>query len=132
MGAAVSRLFGQPAAGVAGGICGWLCYTRAWPQPVASWLRRSGIPGCIGNVSADGAGIGAGIEVAPGATPGHVTSDVEVPDHTWDRRLAELTRPAALVLDDFAMRELTAAQADDLYDYADSAIMPTWSLVLGV
>ena len=53
-------------------------------------------------------------------------------DHTWDRRLAELTRPAALVLDDFAMRELTAAQADDLYDYADSAIMPTWSLVLGV
>ena len=28
----------------------------------------------------------------------------------------ELTRPAVLVLDDFAMRELTAAQADDLYE----------------
>jgi DNA replication protein DnaC len=37
-------------------------------------------------------------------------------DHTWDRRLAELTRPAVLVLDDFGMRELTAAQADDLYE----------------
>jgi DNA replication protein DnaC len=37
-------------------------------------------------------------------------------DRTWDRRLAELTRPAVLVLDDFAMRELTAAQADDLYE----------------
>ncbi len=29
-------------------------------------------------------------------------------DRTWDKRLAELTRPAVLVLDDFAMRELTA------------------------
>jgi DNA replication protein DnaC len=37
-------------------------------------------------------------------------------DRTWDRRLAELTRPAVLLLDDFAMRELTAAQADDLYE----------------
>jgi DNA replication protein DnaC len=37
-------------------------------------------------------------------------------DHTWDKRLRELARPAALVLDDFAMRELTAAQADDLYE----------------
>ncbi|WP_433444888.1 ATP-binding protein [Nonomuraea sp. CA-141351] len=27
-----------------------------------------------------------------------------------------LTRPAVLVLDDFGMRELTAAQADDLYE----------------
>ena len=36
-------------------------------------------------------------------------------DRTWDKRLAELTRPAVLVLDDFAMRELTAAQAD-LYE----------------
>jgi DNA replication protein DnaC len=36
--------------------------------------------------------------------------------HTWDRRLAEPTRPAVLVLDDFAMRELTAAQADHLYE----------------
>ena len=37
-------------------------------------------------------------------------------DRTWDKRLRELTRPAALVLDDFAMRELTAAKADDLYE----------------
>ena len=37
-------------------------------------------------------------------------------DRTWDRRLAELTRPPVLVLDDFAMRELTAPQADDLYE----------------
>ncbi len=37
-------------------------------------------------------------------------------DRTRDKRLAELTRPAVLVLDDFAMRELTAVQADDLYE----------------
>jgi DNA replication protein DnaC len=37
-------------------------------------------------------------------------------DHTWDKRLRELTRPAVLVLDDFAMRELAAPQADDLYE----------------
>jgi DNA replication protein DnaC len=37
-------------------------------------------------------------------------------DKTWTRRLAELARPAVLVLDDFAMRELTAPQADDLYE----------------
>jgi DNA replication protein DnaC len=37
-------------------------------------------------------------------------------DRTWDKRLRELTRPAVLILDDFAMRELTAAQADDLYE----------------
>jgi hypothetical protein len=37
-------------------------------------------------------------------------------DRTWDKRLAELTRPAVLVLDDFGMRELAAPQADDLYE----------------
>jgi len=37
-------------------------------------------------------------------------------DRTWPRRLAELTRPHVLILDDFAMRELTAQQADDLYE----------------
>ena len=37
-------------------------------------------------------------------------------DQTWRKRLAELARPAVLILDDFAMRELTAAQADDLYE----------------
>ena len=37
-------------------------------------------------------------------------------DRTWDKRLAELTRPAVLVMDDFGMRELTAPHADDLYE----------------
>jgi DNA replication protein DnaC len=37
-------------------------------------------------------------------------------DRTWHKRLAELARPAVLILDDFAMRELTPAQADDLYE----------------
>ena len=37
-------------------------------------------------------------------------------DRTWPRRLAELARPDVLILDDFAMRELTAQQADDLYE----------------
>jgi len=41
-------------------------------------------------------------------------------DRTWDKRLAELTRPAVLILDDFAIRELTAAQADDLYELITS------------
>jgi DNA replication protein DnaC len=37
-------------------------------------------------------------------------------DRTWDKRLRELTRPAVRILDDFSMRELTPAQADDLYE----------------
>lgn len=37
-------------------------------------------------------------------------------DRTWAKRLAELTRPTLLILDDFAMRELTTQQADDLYE----------------
>jgi hypothetical protein len=37
-------------------------------------------------------------------------------DRTWDRRLRELVRPDVLILDDFAMRQLTAAQADDPYE----------------
>ncbi|MEV0388958.1 IS21-like element helper ATPase IstB [Nonomuraea sp. NPDC050643] len=37
-------------------------------------------------------------------------------DQTWRKRLAELTKPALLILDDWGMRELTAAQADDLYE----------------
>lgn len=37
-------------------------------------------------------------------------------DRTWDRRLRELVRPDVLILDDFAMRQLTATQADDLYE----------------
>ncbi|WP_306193186.1 ATP-binding protein, partial [Streptomyces sp. MK5] len=37
-------------------------------------------------------------------------------DRTWDRRLRELIRPDLLILDDFAMRQLSASQADDLYE----------------
>jgi DNA replication protein DnaC len=37
-------------------------------------------------------------------------------DRTWDRRLRELARPQLLILDDFLLRELTTAQADDLYE----------------
>ena len=37
-------------------------------------------------------------------------------DHSWTRRLRELARPAVLILDDFGLRELSAAQADDLYE----------------
>lgn len=37
-------------------------------------------------------------------------------DRTWPKRLAELARPDLLILDDFAMRQLTAQQADDLYE----------------
>jgi DNA replication protein DnaC len=37
-------------------------------------------------------------------------------DGTWTKRLRDLARPDVLILDDFAMRELTPAQADDLYE----------------
>jgi DNA replication protein DnaC len=37
-------------------------------------------------------------------------------DGTWSRRLRELAKPAVLILDDFGIRELTARQADDLYE----------------
>lgn len=34
-------------------------------------------------------------------------------DRTWDKRMRELIRPDPLILDDFAMRQLSASQADD-------------------
>jgi DNA replication protein DnaC len=37
-------------------------------------------------------------------------------DRSWDKRMREYTRPGVLILDDFAMRELSASQADDLYE----------------
>lgn len=37
-------------------------------------------------------------------------------DRTWANRLRRWARPDILVLDDFAMRDFTAAQADDLYE----------------
>jgi DNA replication protein DnaC len=51
-------------------------------------------------------------------------------DGTWARRLRELTRPAVLVLDDFAMRELTPHQADDLYELVTARAAAGHSLVL--
>ena len=37
-------------------------------------------------------------------------------DRTWETRLRRWARPAVLVLDDFAMREFTPTQSDDLYE----------------
>ena len=37
-------------------------------------------------------------------------------DRSFETRVRKLTRPAVLIIDDFAMREFTAAQADDLYE----------------
>ena len=37
-------------------------------------------------------------------------------DRTWGQRIREYTKPLVLILDDFAMREHTAMQADDLYE----------------
>ena len=43
-------------------------------------------------------------------------------DRTFETRLRRWARPALLILDDFAMRELTAAQADDLYELVTERI----------
>jgi DNA replication protein DnaC len=51
-------------------------------------------------------------------------------DHTWDRRLREYTRPAALILDDFAMRGLTDTQADDLYELISERAAAARPLIL--
>jgi DNA replication protein DnaC len=51
-------------------------------------------------------------------------------DRTWPRRLAELTRPDLLILDDFAMRELTPGQADDLYELVSERARTGRSLVI--
>jgi len=37
-------------------------------------------------------------------------------DNTWPARLRRWARPELVILDDFAMRDFTAAQADDLYE----------------
>lgn len=37
-------------------------------------------------------------------------------DRSWATRLARWARPTILILDDFAMRDFTLAQADDLYE----------------
>ena len=50
-------------------------------------------------------------------------------DRTWPKRLTELTRPAVLILDDFAMREHTAQQADDLYELISERAQAGRSLI---
>ena len=51
-------------------------------------------------------------------------------DRTWPKRLAELARPHVLILDDFAMRELTPQQADDLYELVTERARTGRSLIL--
>jgi DNA replication protein DnaC len=51
-------------------------------------------------------------------------------DHTWDRRLRELAKPAVLILDDFGMRELAASQADDLYELISERTAAGNSMIL--
>jgi len=46
-------------------------------------------------------------------------------DHTWPRRLAELARPTLLILDDFAMRELTAPTPTTSTSWSQNAPEPT-------
>jgi len=40
-------------------------------------------------------------------------------DGTWEKRLAQYVHPDLLILDDFAMKEFTQPQAEDLYDLID-------------
>ena len=40
-------------------------------------------------------------------------------DDTWEKRLARYLKPNLLILDDFAMREFTKTQAEDLYELID-------------
>jgi DNA replication protein DnaC len=51
-------------------------------------------------------------------------------DQTWDKRLRELARPTVLILDDFGMREMTASQADDLYELISERAAAGRSLIL--
>jgi DNA replication protein DnaC len=51
-------------------------------------------------------------------------------DQTWDKRLREFVRPAVLILDDFGMRELTAVQADDLYELISERTTASGSMIL--
>jgi DNA replication protein DnaC len=51
-------------------------------------------------------------------------------DRSWPRRLTELVHPALLILDDFAMRELTPAQADDPYELTSERHQNGRSLII--
>jgi DNA replication protein DnaC len=52
-------------------------------------------------------------------------------DRSFEARVRKLAKPAVLICDDFAMREFTAAQADDLYELLTERIgHPGRSLIL--
>ncbi len=51
-------------------------------------------------------------------------------DGTFAKRQAAHAKPAVLILDDFAMREFTAQQADDLYELVSQRITDHASLVI--
>jgi DNA replication protein DnaC len=51
-------------------------------------------------------------------------------DLTFARRLAELARPDLLILDDFAMRQFTATQADDLYELVSERANTNKSMII--
>jgi DNA replication protein DnaC len=52
-------------------------------------------------------------------------------DRSFETRVRKLAKPAVLICDDFAMREFTAAQADDLYELLTERIgRPGRSLIL--
>ncbi|HZU80880.1 MAG TPA: IS21-like element helper ATPase IstB [Acidimicrobiales bacterium] len=47
-------------------------------------------------------------------------------DRSWEARLRRWSRPTVLICDDFAMRDFTLAQADDLYELiSDRAAKPS-------
>lgn len=43
-------------------------------------------------------------------------------DGTWERRFRHYLQPDLLILDDFAMKELTSAQAEDIYELVDGRV----------
>jgi DNA replication protein DnaC len=43
-------------------------------------------------------------------------------DRTWATRLRRFARPGVLILDDFAMRDFSVAQADDLYELVSERV----------
>jgi DNA replication protein DnaC len=51
-------------------------------------------------------------------------------DRSFDQRLIELVRPPVLILDDFAMREHSPAQADDLYELVSARSSAGRSIVI--
>lgn len=51
-------------------------------------------------------------------------------DGTWEARLRRLARPDLLILDDFGLRELQVAQADDLYELVCERAIARRSMVV--